>query len=117
VRWEREVQQWMRERSLKTKSLMIDFPPSCIVRGRKGSELGIPAPGCAAVVLSYGRLPCGCASVKVVDYDVWMGFSQDPGLIVECHPRELVAVSYFSNVTPNWVRQVFKGIDMPTWEN
>ena len=117
MRSKADLHRWMRESPLPIKSLMVDFPPSCVVMRSKGSDLELPTPGSASVVMSYGRLPCGCASLRILDYGVWMNFREDPSNILECHPHNLVVIDYYSNVTPDWVRQVFQGADMPIWEN
>lgn len=109
---------WLRTRPPAVQKLMLRFPPSCVVRARPGKTLRLPAPGRKAVVSSYMEKEDGTVNLTVLDYDVWAGFAEEPAVRAECDPEWLTVESYLGNMTPDWVRRVLAGEDVPpVWED
>ncbi len=105
---------WIRTKPKKVQQLIARFPPSCVVRAVPGRILQIPAPGKKAVVASYTENSSdGTVDLTVWDYDVWAGFAEEPDFRATCDPDWLVVESYLGNMTPEWVRRIIEGEDIP----
>ena len=91
--------EWIRSRPGTIKSLMIKFPPSCIVRSDQG--LRCPALGCDAIVSSYfepdDEHPNGMVSVRPYP---------DADFKCQCRPEWLKVVGYYKGLTPERIKEV-----------
>lgn len=94
--------EWLRSRPACIHALMIEFPPSCIVRAKL--PLCIPSYGTRGIVTSYSEpsdeYPHGLISVRQ---------SPTAGVRGQCDPGALIVVGYWRGVTPDVVRKLLEG--------
>ena len=99
---------WLRTRPPVVQALMLRLPLVCRVRAVAGKVLVYPAPGRIGRVVSYME----DGMVTVMDEAEWL--AEKPGAIRgTCDPDWLEVVQYDGNKTPDWVRRVLAGENVP----
>lgn len=85
------------------KDLVIQFPPSCVVKTKKGVRLQCPRPGRLGVVVNYSR---DGKELKVVPSE------NDTEAKYEgmCSPEDLEVVGYWRGLNPELVEQIFTSL-------
>lgn len=93
---------WIRSKPAEVKKVMIDFPPSCIVRANR--QLRCPAPGTHGVVASYFQ--------DQATKEVTIGVRQNPSsdMVAQCEPGWLEVVGVWKGFDSEKVKAI---IEMP----
>jgi hypothetical protein len=92
-----EAIKWLRDRPECLHDLMIRFPPSCQVRALR--PLHVPGKGKIGQVVAYVEKLSGNGGPGVRVFEL-----PDGDIAAECEPGWLEVVSYYEDVTPDFVR-------------
>jgi hypothetical protein len=86
----------MSDKKRSKEDEMIRLPPSCQVKATR--PLHVPGPGKIGQVIAYvEKMVDGKPGVRVMEFP-------DGDIAAECDPDWLEVVSYYENVTPDFVR-------------
>lgn len=102
VEFDKEAKAWMRSRPEEIRGLMLRFPPSCLVRGKR--SLVCPAVGKLAIVTSYfepdAENPEGLIGVRE---------SPEGDVTCQCRPEWLEVTGYYKGMDFYKVKAILEG--------